>query len=81
MIFLGGGWFVSMVSRLSLNSINRFNEIAKSERHRALHDPLTTLPNRTLFYERIAHALTLAKREKKEIALMIIDLNAGAFWW
>ncbi len=75
MIFLGGGWFVSMVSHLSLSSIYRFNEIAKIERHRALHDPLTTLANRTLFYERIDHALALAKREKKEIALMIIDLN------
>ena len=75
MIFLGGGWFVSMVSRLSLSSIEHFNKVVQTERHRALHDPLTSLPNRTLFHERINHALTFAKREQKEIALMVIDLN------
>lgn len=75
MIFLGGGWFVSLVSRLSLRSIEHFNEAVQTERYRALHDPLTSLPNRTLFHERIDHALTFAKREQKEVALMVIDLN------
>jgi len=75
MVFLGGGWFVLMVSRLSLNSICDLDDVVKAERYRALHDPLTLLPNRILFYERIDHALSFAKREQKEIAVMIIDLN------
>ena len=75
MVFLGSGWFVSLVSRLSLDNIERFNKILQAERHRALHDPLTALPNRILFHERIDHALTFARREQQEIALMIIDLN------
>jgi len=74
-LFLGASAFILIISRLSLNSIQRIDEIAKVERYRALHDSLTALPNRTLFYERINHALALAKREKSEIALMIIDLN------
>jgi len=75
MIFLGGGWFVYLVTHLSLSSIEHFNEAVQTERYRALHDPLTSLPNRTLFHERINHALTFAKREQKEVALMVIDLN------
>ncbi|VAW85547.1 diguanylate cyclase/phosphodiesterase (GGDEF & EAL domains) with PAS/PAC sensor(s) [hydrothermal vent metagenome] len=75
MVFLGGGWFVSVVCRLNLGNIERFNKAVQIERHRALHDPLTALPNRILFHERIDHALSFAKREQKEIALMIIDLN------
>ena len=75
MIFLGAGWLISVVSHLSLSSIEHFNEAVQTERHRALHDPLTSLPNRTLFHERIDHALTFAKREQKEVALMVIDLN------
>lgn len=74
-VFLGGGWFVSLVSRLSLQSILRIDEVAQAERYRALHDPLTSLPNRTLFYERIEQVLNLAKRENREAAIMIIDLN------
>ena len=75
MIFLGGGWFVTVVSRLSLSTVEQFNQAIEAERYRALHDPLTSLPNRILFDERIDHALTFAKREQKEVALMIIDLN------
>ncbi|MCJ7624049.1 MAG: PAS domain S-box protein, partial [Anaerolineaceae bacterium] len=32
------------------------------QQHRATHDPLTDLPNRPLFYDRLEHALALAKR-------------------
>ncbi len=72
---LGSGCFIFMASRLSLKSICDLNDAVQVERYRALHDPLTSLPNRILFYERIDHALSFAKREKKEIAIMIIDLN------
>lgn len=74
-LFFGAGWFLLMTGNLSLNSIKRIDKIVKVERYRALHDPLTGIANRTLFYERINHALALAKREENEIALMMIDLN------
>jgi diguanylate cyclase (GGDEF)-like protein len=41
-------------------------------RHQALHDPLTGLPNRILFLDRLAHALCQA-RAKVAVALLDID--------
>jgi diguanylate cyclase (GGDEF)-like protein len=43
--------------------------------HLAHFDPLTELPNRTLFYDRFQQALTVAKRDKVQFALMFIDLD------
>ncbi len=41
----------------------------------AQYDQLTTLPNRTLFIDRLEHAITRSNRSKKHIALMFIDLD------
>jgi diguanylate cyclase (GGDEF)-like protein len=41
----------------------------------ATHDPLTSLPNRTLFYERLAHALATAQRYDRKLAVLLIDLD------
>jgi diguanylate cyclase len=41
----------------------------------ALHDPLTGLPNRALFYDRLEHAIQHAKRYGWELALMFVDLD------
>ncbi|MBV9817397.1 MAG: EAL domain-containing protein [Solirubrobacterales bacterium] len=43
--------------------------------HRAHHDPLTGLGNRRLFYERIAVALAIARRERRQMVLLLIDLD------
>jgi diguanylate cyclase (GGDEF)-like protein/PAS domain S-box-containing protein len=43
--------------------------------HRALHDGLTGLPNRTLMYDRLEQAMLLAKRENKPFSLLVIDLD------
>jgi diguanylate cyclase (GGDEF)-like protein len=39
------------------------------------HDPLTGLPNRTLFYDRLDMAIIHAQRCKERFAVMIIDLD------
>ena len=44
-------------------------------RHTALHDPLTGLPNRLLFHDRLGHALARAQREGGRIAVMLLDLD------
>lgn len=41
----------------------------------AHHDPLTNLPNRLLFTERVEHVLERARREKLGGALLLLDLD------
>ena len=43
--------------------------------HMAHHDPLTSLPNRLLFNDRLGHALQRAARERQQLAILFIDLD------
>jgi diguanylate cyclase (GGDEF)-like protein/PAS domain S-box-containing protein len=43
--------------------------------HQALHDPLTGLANRTLFFDRLRQAMALARRERSQVALVLLDLD------
>lgn len=47
------------------------------ERHKqmAYYDPLTQLPNRQLFYDRISQTVNQAKRNQSQFALLFIDLD------
>jgi diguanylate cyclase (GGDEF)-like protein/PAS domain S-box-containing protein len=44
-------------------------------RRRALHDPLTLLPNRTLFGDRLAHALLQSRRRGSLTAVLFCDID------
>jgi diguanylate cyclase (GGDEF)-like protein len=43
--------------------------------HMAHHDPLTALPNRLLFHDRLQHALKRAGRDGEQLAVVFIDLD------
>ena len=43
--------------------------------HQALHDPLTGLPNRALFTDRLAHAVAATQRADTTIAVLFLDLD------
>ncbi|MCG7866616.1 MAG: EAL domain-containing protein [Candidatus Thiodiazotropha taylori] len=43
--------------------------------HLAHHDSLTNLPNRLLFEDRLEHALAQAKRQKRQLAVLFLDLD------
>ncbi|MEA2445733.1 MAG: two-component system, cell cycle response regulator, partial [Thermoleophilales bacterium] len=43
--------------------------------HQALHDPLTGLPNRTLFVDRLTLALAQSERRTTAVAVLFLDLN------
>jgi len=44
-------------------------------RHLALHDELTDLPNRTLFLDRVGHALLRTDRDPRPSAVFVVDLD------
>ncbi|WP_380028775.1 diguanylate cyclase domain-containing protein [Dactylosporangium vinaceum] len=44
-------------------------------RHLALHDPLTGLANRALFWERVEHAFATHQRAGRTFAVLFIDLD------
>jgi diguanylate cyclase (GGDEF)-like protein/PAS domain S-box-containing protein len=43
--------------------------------HLAHHDPLTGLPNRTLFYDTLKKTLSFAARKNSQVAVMFLDVD------
>lgn len=68
---------VAMIENITNRKHAERDLIRQSEinEHQALHDPLTGLPNRTLFIERIGHAILQAQRSKTRLAVALIDLD------
>lgn len=47
----------------------------ETARHGSFHDPLTSLPNRVVFYDRLGHGLAQAKRHGWTLAVMFIAID------
>jgi diguanylate cyclase (GGDEF)-like protein len=43
--------------------------------HRALHDQLTGLPNRSLFLDRLEHAMARVPRARRRLAVLFLDID------
>jgi diguanylate cyclase (GGDEF)-like protein len=56
-------------------SISRLTELQQQLSHQAFHDSLTDLANRSLFSDRIDHALLRRSRTGKLVAVLFIDLD------
>ena len=56
-----------------LVDVTREKRLEKRLEHQALHDPLTELPNRQLFHDRVGHALE--RRQTGQVAVLFIDLD------
>ncbi len=68
----------SLQADLEGRVIKRTQQLAganKELRHQALHDALTSLPNRVLLQDRLAQAIRTAKRNEHSAALLISDLD------
>ncbi|MCC2956234.1 EAL domain-containing protein [Massilia sp. IC2-477] len=57
------------------SDITKVKESQEKLDHLAHHDPLTGLPNRLLFHDRLQHAMARAGREGQELAVLFIDLD------
>ncbi|MDY6979561.1 MAG: EAL domain-containing protein [Pseudomonadota bacterium] len=64
-----------------LNYVSIFSDISAIKQSQekldflAYHDPLTSLPNRVLFMDRLTQALEKSVREKNKLAIIFIDLD------
>jgi diguanylate cyclase (GGDEF)-like protein len=65
------GLLARRVDLLMASASARENRIMAS----ALSDPLTGLPNRTLFTERIRHTLAIARRTRAPFTIVVLDLD------
>jgi diguanylate cyclase (GGDEF)-like protein/PAS domain S-box-containing protein len=59
----------------TLSDITERKRAEEEARHLAEHDPLTGLPNRVLFLDRLHQALATARRQHAQFALMFLDLD------
>ncbi|HEX2698590.1 MAG TPA: EAL domain-containing protein [Acidimicrobiales bacterium] len=60
---------------LTSRDISERSALEGQLRQQALHDPLTGLGNRTLFRDRLEHALARAERRPELLAVLMIDLD------
>ena len=56
-------------------NLRQVTDLKEQLRHQALHDPLTGLPNRTLFLDRVRHAVDTAGRTRVWPAVLYLDLD------
>ncbi len=67
--------FVAAMASILSDAIKR-QDSESAMQHRALHDPLTGLPNRVLFADRLEQALERLRRNQRSLAaLLFIDVD------
>ena len=59
----------------TVQDITERKALERQLEHQALHDPLTELPNRLLFMDRLEQALVRTKVRKESIAVLFLDLD------
>jgi diguanylate cyclase (GGDEF)-like protein/PAS domain S-box-containing protein len=60
---------------LNFRDVSERKALEEQLRKLAFHDPLTLLANRSLFWNRVEHALALAQRSQLSVAVMFLDLD------
>jgi diguanylate cyclase (GGDEF)-like protein len=72
-VFAGSGTFAGY--RGIGRDVTKQKHLEANTRRLARFDPLTDLCNRTAFFERLDHALAVARRHDRAIALLFVDLD------
>ena len=60
---------------VQLKDITQRKEMEAESSHRALHDSLTGLPNRTLLTDRLTHGLANSKRRGSRMGVIFLDVD------
>ena len=60
---------------LNLRDISERKALEQRLWEQAFRDPLTRLANRNLFRDRVEHAIGLARRERRRVAVIFLDLD------
>jgi diguanylate cyclase (GGDEF)-like protein/PAS domain S-box-containing protein len=60
---------------LTMRDITDRKHLDSELRRQALHDTLTSLPNRALFVDRIGHALSRGHRDGRSVGVLVLDLD------
>ncbi len=67
---------ITAVSHIGVSLENgRLVQDLKHNEHRALHDPLTGLPNRSLFHDRLRQAIMSGDRQGAMVGVILLDLD------
>lgn len=59
----------------TLSQVVHRDAVDREMAHRALHDPLTGLPNRALFADRLSHAVSRRTHHEGELAVIFADID------
>lgn len=60
---------------VTVRDVGERTDLEDQLRHQAFHDPLTALPNRSLFENRVRHAVASARRHGRAIGVLFVDLD------
>ena len=60
---------------ITIDDVTERRQMAEVLAHQALHDPLTNLPNRSLFVDRLEHSLRRLQRGSGSVAVLFADVD------
>ena len=60
---------------VTIRDVGERTNLEDQLRHQAFHDPLTGLPNRSLFEDRVRHSVARTRRHGRGMAVLFVDLD------